>query len=1506
MSFTRFKIEKIFKVEPTESFTVKMLLIVLSIFGTVLLNACGLANLGMLESPKPSLSLIASSKKISEGQQIEIQLILDKASKEDIRVEWGLLNNESSLQPHASEFAKVSDSVIFKAGETSSIFHITSLPASLESTEKIFKLRLSSDQVSRSIEYIFIVSKNIGSYAVSIVEAMNNSTINIENRSAYKISGVCSHSNTDVNLSVGDINHLASCSEALTWNATLNLTSLSDGNHPLVATHGAEENGALASRALKKDTIPPSIQLLTPTPGTQISSSNASSFSLSGICSENLQTISLTATSQGGGGQAFGSAMCASSDWSSILNLEFIPNGEVSILIEQSDFAGNRTQLTHKFLKDAAVPVFTIAEPAADHIFNSQTFNKVLVSGECSKENAEITLSGAVAGRAICDGASWSASGLELSGADGVKTISASIVDGAGNKSSIEIQVRKYTLQPTAILFGYPTGINNTSELNVSAVGVERYRYKLGDAGTVSCASELGYSLPVNSSVVLTDSAGADGPKRLCVVGIDSYGNQQSYANATISEWIKKTSLPHVALTAASDYQYINSSTVGSFLISGTCSEVGRPLNIQGSIPVNSVNCLSGGTWSKILDLTAVPDGSVVILLTHADIAGNTQQDLKVYTKKTNMPTINISTSEGTWINRSNRAGFALSGDCSDYSAGNNIEITGADVAVFTNCMGGTGWNASVTFSGSSNGGSDGVNIGTKILKVTITDAAGNKTSSSKTFNIKTTAPSIAIHSPALNSYINDTTKSALSVSGACSEERVGSVIVIASDANTEIEKTTDCAAGLFELNGAEALNVAGLLDGDISLKVKVTDIASNSTEKVIALKKKVTLPAIAWQTPANGTCVGEVNKSAFSIAGDCDSGVGSTSVTVSSAKLSSPKTLNCQDGRFFGAVEVETAGLTNGEPINLEISQSDVAGNTNKQTRSFKYLSDGVTPTIEFAGWEDVYAVGVKTYAEGKPGLLGNQKPESEPGVVRFKWKAWSIANTCQPESVNVYRSPSLGGSLTGTKVNDVEILSNSREFSDETLAGAKPNTADAATDFGKTWYYGLKVKIAGSFYDVTPARGGQELRIIAPPDNMSMVHRWIANQEMCGLMGRAPDKNNNYACPYTGWGRSLVNDGFYDFDHDLLVDRHHLSCNYSLNCGPNGDEACIASNFTKSYNTEDVNAQVGSVFYDNLTSQGYCRIKVSSGWTTANWIDANNSMIINHQYAVTDKANRPPLVRISQDRSSAICGSMSVDLVVNNSVAQIFAKRLLRNKEWKAAAAWSPGLTDARIVALENGGATTVEDEIWGHCNSNSRSGIGTLGSLLPGTVDRRAHDGATLGGTRGTGLCQSRYGIQDMVGNVWEWVSDQMESCNNLTGLGCKGRVSLLDTNNKDMRPGDESTAFRFDDMLAPGGAIDNLRFEDESYGAKFFSVPLGFPLLQNDGGNAIGVGTWLIPSNRFHGDRIYLSLTNANASRGLLLGGYWGNGSYGGRWASYWYHAPTYTNSYLGLRCVLPVQ
>lgn len=184
--------------------------------------------------------------------------------------------------------------------------------------------------------------------------------------------------------------------------------------------------------------------------------------------------------------------------------------------------------------------------------------------------------------------------------------------------------------------------------------------------------------------------------------------------------------------------------------------------------------------------------------------------------------------------------------------------------------------------------------------------------------------------------------------------------------------------------------------------------------------------------------------------------------------------------------------------------------------------------------GWSDVIAKGpVYEYLNGQVATLVSGKDL----VVSFSWNAMTAYNTTL-SGYHVFRSDD-GESGTFTQLTSTVLSSATTSYTDTSLTNS---------DVGKIFWYQVKpVASNGMIMDTNV--NYSKLRIIVPPKNMVLVHRRIANKEICGTIGATSDKSNHNRCTYYGPGNTVIaGSHYYDLGKDLIVDRYEAGCPYTF----------------------------------------------------------------------------------------------------------------------------------------------------------------------------------------------------------------------------------------------------------------------------------------------------------------------------------------------------------------------
>jgi hypothetical protein len=470
-------------------------------------------------------------------------------------------------------------------------------------------------------------------------------------------------------------------------------------------------------------------------------------------------------------------------------------------------------------------------------------------------------------------------------------------------------------------------------------------------------------------------------------------------------------------------------------------------------------------------------------------------------------------------------------------------------------------------------------------------------------------------------------------------------------------------------------------------------------------------------------------------------------------------------------------------------------------------------------------------------------------PSKVTLEWNAFNLVGTgadvsAQISGWNVYRREMnldynfKSGFLKDSQSSATMSITNSmtRKFTDTTAIA------------GKVYFYTVRpIDNVRQFATYTP-EVFSEVRVLAPPENYSFVHRWTVNQEICNSMNMTTatankvDPTHNYRCPYYGPGETVIAGvHFYDYGHDLLVDISEAGCPYSdatvAGCGNNG---CIG------IGAPTITPVDGSIYYDR--SSGICYVKAGA------WAPYTGTAIAQ----ISNSALNPPMSNISAAQATAACTNRAVPALIAPAGAVLAAVKLPEKKDYMAYSAPPTGMIDGDISALEQG----FELNIKSRCNGSNASGlIGFTDSIIPSSPYMYSVAGTAASGIKSlftgsvplvgisssTESCVSRSGVQDVYGNVAEWVQDSM-SC---AVAGAAGAYTCTATSPTLMAynfgtvifPGSTASGiYGFDDVTGPffdknttiigPDSLDAFPTEwnyvDRLFNAGFFSFPLGLPI------------------------------------------------------------------------------
>lgn len=194
--------------------------------------------------------------------------------------------------------------------------------------------------------------------------------------------------------------------------------------------------------------------------------------------------------------------------------------------------------------------------------------------------------------------------------------------------SELVIKIDNSTQPPSAVTITSPP---SNSYINVSNQNNFEITGTCASGNTIELSSQSPQSvvlfpgpLPCSGNTFTTGNMNIsgffDGVVQIDVKQKNQLGEVSPVTSLNLS---KDTVLPSLAVTSHSNNDIIDTSSISTFLISGTCSESGTEVKITGDITSIPNPVCNAGSWSAPLDTVGLVDGSVNLVFKHFDLAGN-------------------------------------------------------------------------------------------------------------------------------------------------------------------------------------------------------------------------------------------------------------------------------------------------------------------------------------------------------------------------------------------------------------------------------------------------------------------------------------------------------------------------------------------------------------------------------------------------------------------------------------------------------------------------------------------------------------------------------------------------------------------------------------------------------------------------------------------------------------------------------------------------------------------
>ncbi|MCA5945737.1 Ig-like domain-containing protein [Pectobacterium brasiliense] len=563
----------------------------------------------------------------------------------------------------------------------------------------------------------------------------------------------------------------------------------------------------------------------------------------------------------------------ADGSWSTTVpasDVQNLPQGNQDVTATVSDIAQNPATATHPFTVDTLPPLLSIDMLVdTSDIGLADALAGLPLSGKAEAGLLVTIKVGTAVYSVVADSNGiWQiaiAANDLLALGDGVKTLEASVTDGAGNASatSIDITLKTQSLPTLTLDSLYDNNVLTVAELaTATTIGGSYTNLPVGTTiqVTIGTYTTTGVTLagglwsatiPANALSIL-----ADGNMQVSATVTDSAGNTGS-ASGTLDVVINTNFAVSIATPFVDGVLNQAESTVDQ-LLTGTTGFIDPNQSVSVSVTNGTITTTynatvaANGQWSVTLpaaDLAALGDGTHTINVTVTDHAGNTGSGSGTFTSViVGVPVASLDTpfGDGKLSLADAQPGVTLSGQTGLTS---NV---GQTVSVSIN---GTSLPATVNADGSWSLSLDRQTLidlpdGTVNFTVIVTDTAGNTSTTAATANVLTTTlPVATLDLPFGDGVLNTTEIQAIqTLTGKTGITSAGQeVIVTVTNKTTQAETTfTAVADGLGgwsrELSPAD---LAIFTEGNYSISVKVTDwVGNTNTSASLDVSSAQTLPA--------------------------------------------------------------------------------------------------------------------------------------------------------------------------------------------------------------------------------------------------------------------------------------------------------------------------------------------------------------------------------------------------------------------------------------------------------------------------------------------------------------------------------------------------------------------------------------------------------------------------------------------------------------------------------------
>lgn len=615
-------------------------------------------------------------------------------------------------------------------------------------------------------------------------------------------------------------------------------------------------------------------------------------------------------------------------------DLANVPNGTQTVTVVATDADGNTTETVSSLIFATTPPLLDVSPPGSDGYINiaEHTQNLILDGrGGAQGDSVTVTFNNETYTATVDTSGAWSVTvpaAIVSQLGDAIYPINVAISDAYGNNTSQLTSVTVLAATPPALTINPVTSDNQVdSAEQLTDIVVT------GNVTGVPAGSPVLLTLNGQSydGEVLTNgnwrvtlpagSLGGAGNKTFTVAITDAAGNPALPAEGQFS--VVTSPVPSLSVAPISDDNALNVLEAQSDLtMSGGSANLPANSPISVTLEPNGTAYTTttdeNGSWTLTVpaaDLANLPQGTTTVTVSSGDVQIN--QPLLVATTPLADPQINTPFTDGILNTDEASVAQTLTGTV---LPGQAVSVT----------LGGTSYPATVDANGQWSvtlppAALQTLAQGSNPMTVTVSDTAGNSTSTSVPLTVDTGVPALTVNPIATDNIINEAeTATDLILSGTAAP---GSRVSLAL--NNQTYNAVVAADGSWTAT-VPAASLQQLTDGRYDLNVTVTTVGGNVVTTPFPVTVDTTPPDFSFVTPAGDGVLNIAEQAnGFSFSG---AGTEGDRVSVTLNGVTYTGTVNSENNWALTVPPAALAGLTNGSTYPVVVTVTDEAGNSSSQ----------------------------------------------------------------------------------------------------------------------------------------------------------------------------------------------------------------------------------------------------------------------------------------------------------------------------------------------------------------------------------------------------------------------------------------------------------------------------------------------------------------------------------------------------------------------------------------------